>query len=599
MYMASEILQILKDKKKAISMRLKMSFVVFVRALLIVIMVTLIYQNASFVQFEMFSEDIKMKGMVQKNITSRGPNATINVRQNITHEKVGVKDEIDAKFKKFIGSKNILLTNSTNNSTPTSSKGIIDDNEEKLLDGLLVSGFDQASCISRLQSHFYHKSSPHKPSPYLISKLRKYEEIHRKCGPNTRAYNRDMEIIVNSKNNNDSSRALTTCKYIIWVPAYGLGNQIISIVSSFLYALLTDRVMLVKFGKDKEGLFCEPFLNSTWLLPEKSPFWNARNVQSYQRTIDMELSNTLNEDLPLALHVDLRYSPSHDERFFHCDHSQFLLSKIPLLFLEAGQYFVPSFFMTPIFQKELNKMFPEITSIFHHLVRYLFHPSNEAWKLITSFYQQHLAKANEIIGLQIRVLNTESTPHELFMNRILNCTLENKLLPNVLDTKNTSMSSNGKNKTIIKAILVASLYSQYSENLKMMYMNKSTVTGEIIEVYQPSSEKKQIFDDNKHNLKAWVDMYLLSLSDELVTTYQSTFGYVAKGLGNSKPWILYNPAHDIEICEREFTLEPCYHSPPRHYCDSGDVIEDVASSFPNIRRCKDFRYGWKLVNSSA
>lgn len=499
-----------------------------------------------------------------------------------------------------MGSKNILLTHSTNNSTRTSSKEIIDDNKERLLDGLLVPGFDKASCISRLQSHFYHKSSPHKPSPYLISKLRKYEEIHRKCGPNSRAYNRDMEIIANSKNNNGSSCALTTCKYIIWVPANGLGNQIISMASSFLYALLTDRVMLVKFGKDKEGLFCEPFLNSTWLLTKDSPFWNAENVESYQKTIDMELSNTLNEDLPLAMHVDLRYSPSQDERFFHCDHSQFVLSKIPLLFLEAGQYFVPSFFMTPIFQKELSKMFPEITSIFHHLARYLFHPSNKAWKLITSFYQQHLAKANERIGLQIRVLNTESTPHELFMNRILNCTLHNKLLPKVFDTKNTSlMSSNGKNKTIIKAILVASLYPQYSENLKMMYMNKSTVTGEVVEVYQPSSEEEQIFDDNEHNMKAWVDMYLLSLSDELVTTYQSTFGYVAKGLGNSKPWILYNPANSMEICEREFTMEPCYHYPPSHYCDSEDVIQDVASSFPNITHCKDYPFGIKLVNTSV
>lgn len=476
--------------------------------------------------------------------------------------------------------------------------GIFLGNKERLLDGLLVSGFDKASCISRSQSHFYHKPSPHKPSPYLISKLRKYEEIHRKCGPNTRAYKKDMEIIANSKNNNGSSCALTTCKYIIWVPANGLGNQIISMASSFLYALLTNRVMLVKFEQDKEGLFCEPFLNSTWLLSKNSPFWNAENVESYQRFIDMELSNTLNEDLPLAMHVDLRYSPSNDERFFHCDHSQFLLTKIPLLFLEAGQYFVPSFFMTPVFQKELNQMFPEITSIFHHLVRYLFQPSNKAWKLITSFYQQHLAKANQIIGLQIRVLNTESTPHELFMDRILNCTLQNKLLPKLLDnTKNTSLSSNGKN-PIIKAILVASLYPQYSESLNEMYMNKSTVTGEVIEVHQPSSEEEQIFDDYKHNLKAWVDMYLLSLSDELVTTYQSTFGYVAKGLGNSKPWILYNPANSNEVCEREFTLEPCYHYPPLRYCDSEDVIEDVSSTFPNIRHCKDYTFGLKLVNSS-
>ncbi|AES86474.1 xyloglucan fucosyltransferase [Medicago truncatula] len=96
--------------------------------------------------------------------------------------------------------------------------------------------------------------------------------------------------------------------------------------------------------------------------------------------------------------------------------------------------------------------------------------------------------------------------------------------------------------TVAKVVLVASLYPQYGDNLKMMYMNKSKVIGEVIEVYQPSGEEQQKFNDNH-------------LSDVLVTTYQSTFDYVAKGLGNSRPWILYNSIQGKEICEREFTLE--------------------------------------------
>jgi xyloglucan fucosyltransferase len=252
--------------------------------------------------------------------------------------------------------------------------------------------------------------------------------------------------------------------------------------------------------------------------------------------------------------------------------------------------------MTPVFEKELNKMFPEITSIFHHLGRYLFHPANEAWEQITNFYQRHLTKANERVGIQIRVYDPNSTPHQVVMNHILNCTLENKLLPKVLGTKNISLSTlSGKNKTNTKVILVASLYPQYGNNLRTMYHNKSTVTGEVIEVYQPSSEEQQKFDDNKHNMKAWVDMYLLSLSDVLVTTSQSTFGYVAKALGNSRPWILYNPVNNQtkEICEREFTVEPCHKYPPLHYCN-GTSIEDISSSFHNIRHCKDFPFGVKL-----
>ena len=136
-----------------------------------------------------------------------------------------------------------------------------------------------------MQSQLYRKASPHKPSPYLISKLRNYEDIHRRCGPNSRAYDRSMRKIVRSKN---KGAAATLCKYLIWTPANGLGNQMISMAATFLYAMLTDRVMLVKFDKDKQGLFCEPFLNSTWVLPEKSPFWNEKHIETYQIMLEKD-----------------------------------------------------------------------------------------------------------------------------------------------------------------------------------------------------------------------------------------------------------------------------------------------------------------------
>ena len=98
-------------------------------------------------------------------------------------------------------------------------------------------------------------------------------------------------------------------------------------------------------------------------------------------------------------------------------------------------------------------------------------------------------------------------------------------------------------------------------------------------------------------------MYLLSLSDVLVTTSLSTFGYVAQGLGNLKPWLLYrlvgNHSGDFPRCERDFSTEPCFHMPPKHYCN-GEPMNDIVSSFPNLRECKDLRFGVKLaaVNGS-
>ncbi|PNX80706.1 galactoside 2-alpha-l-fucosyltransferase-like protein, partial [Trifolium pratense] len=119
-----------------------MSFIVSLMALHIVIMVTIMHQSSSFGLFEWFSQGMAMGGMTHVNV--KEPNVTTNefgLRQNVALDNFVGRHKGDANFK---SSKSIPLTNST--STP--SKEINDDEKDKLLDGLLVSGFDEASCIS-------------------------------------------------------------------------------------------------------------------------------------------------------------------------------------------------------------------------------------------------------------------------------------------------------------------------------------------------------------------------------------------------------------------------------------------------------------------
>ncbi|KAK7319494.1 hypothetical protein RJT34_04215 [Clitoria ternatea] len=582
------------------SMRLRMFCVTFFIAFPVVMMITLMHRNSSFGIFEEFSKG-KVQGgggTTQKhNVTAvlftGGSNVQTNHFgmvgnvQNTTHENHGRKEENNDPVK---NQRNASLSSTNNSSVHT----VNHDDKDKLLGGLIAPGFDEASCISKVQSHIYRKTSPQKPSPYLISKLRGYEKIHRMCGPKSKAYNRHMIRILHSKNNS----ATTMCKYLIWTPANGLGNQMISLAATFLYAILTDRVLLVRFGKDIHGLFCEPFVNSTWILPKKSPFWNDEHIETYQKMLEIDMTKNSKEGLPSALFINLQYTPRGPEKFFHCDHNQELLNKIPLLILLSDQYFVPSLFMTPLFNMEITKMFPEKDTIFHHLGRYLFNPSNEAWRIISKFYDTYLAKANEITGLQIRVFKPHSTPHQAIMNLVLNCTLTHKLLPEIA-LKNP-VSSTGKNHPI-NSVLVASLYPEYGDTLRTMYLKKPTVTGEVIKVYQASHEEHQKFYDNKHNMKAWVDMYLLSLSDKLVTTSQSTFGYVANGLGHLRPWLLYrlvkNGTH-FPSCVRDVSMEPCFHNPPKHFCN-GKPIENHISSFLYLRECQDVPWGVQIVNNGS
>ncbi|KAJ6702406.1 2-ALPHA-L-FUCOSYLTRANSFERASE putative-RELATED [Salix koriyanagi] len=462
---------------------------------------------------------------------------------------------------------------------------------DKFLDGLLAPGFDERSCSSRYQSFLFRKTSLHKPSSHLLSKLRRYEDIHKRCGPHSKSYHKALKGLRSSH----ASRG--GCKYVVWIPANGLGNRMLSMAATFLYALLTNRVLLVKHGADMANLFCEPFPNTSWLLPNDFPLRNHfgsskhRYAHSFGRMINKSITNTSME--PPESYLDLNLALGGYDQLAFCDESQALLQQIPWLILLSDQYFVPSLYMIPSFNQEIRKLFPEKETVFYHLGHYLFHPSNQVWGLITRFYQAYLAKADERIGLQIRVYHDKTTPYQTVMDQILDCVLKEKLLPEVADTQEPTPPPS-RNQTS-KAILITSLYSEYYENMKNMYWTKPTVTGEVISVYQPSHEEYQHFGDDKHNMKAWADIYLLSLCDVLVTSTWSTFGYVAHGLAGLKPWIWQMPRNKNPACQRAMSMEPCCHFPLTYDCKTRIEVS-AATLLPNTMHCEDRKNGLKLVD---
>ncbi|KAL6506149.1 hypothetical protein OROGR_024330 [Orobanche gracilis] len=465
---------------------------------------------------------------------------------------------------------------------------------DQLLDGLLVSTFDKAICPSRYQSHLYRKASLHKPSAYLISKLRNYERLHRSCRPSTKSYSEIMS------NNSKFSKynADMKCKYLVWTASNGLGNRMLTLAAAFLYAILTDRVLLVKFGADMFDLFCEPFPDSSWLLPRNFPYWkDQRHIEMYESVLMKNNENISPEVLPQFLILNLQHTHDGHNNFFHCDRSQGLLEKIPVLILRSDQYFVPFLFMIPSFRQDLIKMFPEKDTVFHHLGRYLFHPSNEAWELISRLYKAHLAKANEKIGLQIRVFNSHKSPHQTVVNEIIACASMHKLLPEL----GTGKSATSLKKQTSKAVLVASLYSVYGEKLRTIYLTNTTVTMEkVMEVFQPSHEEHQKSNNDMHNIKAWTEIYLLSLCDALITSPKSTFGYVAHSLGGLKPWILrraYGENIPNPPCQRVMSMEPCFHYPPKYDCSRANMTVGFTSLFPYMKHCEDVTNGLRLVNA--
>ncbi|KAK9668183.1 hypothetical protein RND81_13G039900 [Saponaria officinalis] len=461
-------------------------------------------------------------------------------------------------------------------------------NRHDIFEELLSSGFDKNSCLSRYERSTYRKNQPYKPSPHLISKLRSYQTLHARCGPHSPSYRQSISKL--STNFSDT----IPCKYLIWTPANGLGNRIVSITSAFLYALLESRVLLVEFETEMDDLFCDPFPNSTWVLPNDFP---GKHHWAELPSFETVLNSGDAQFSPPIVHLNLQHGTGDPIiRHFHCNSSQFLAHVIPVLILRSDQYFTPSLFLIPSLIEELNKMFPQKGSVFHLLGNYLFNPSNDAWGLITRFYDAYLSKTDTKIGLQIRAFPPpdKKPPYDKIMSQILNCTLTNQILPSFATKKSVAKNQISKS----SAVLVSSLYPQFSEQLRNMYWTKPTSTGDVIGVYQPSHEEYQKFGDNVHNMKAWAEIYLLSLCDVLVTSGQSTFGYVAHGLAGLNPWVLNKldgSKARYPTCKRGISSEPCFHIAPKDDCH-GHKTDNITTLKYYLRECEDLWWGIKLVN---
>ncbi|XP_054822638.1 galactoside 2-alpha-L-fucosyltransferase-like [Prosopis cineraria] len=466
---------------------------------------------------------------------------------------------------------------------------------DELLGGLLAAGFDERSCLSRYMSGIHGKGLSGKPSSYLISRLRKYEALHKECGPYTEPYNKTMKELRSGHSSGSSG-----CKYVVWISFSGLGNRILTLASAFLYALLTNRVLLVDPGVDMRDLFCEPFPDISWFLPRDFPLTtemhnlNEQSAQCYGKMLkDHSIRNST---VPSYVYLHLAHDYDDQDKLFFCDEDQSYLRKVPWLILKTDNYFIPSLYLMPSFEQELNDLFPKKDTIFHFLGRYLFHPTNRVWGLVTRYYEAYLAKADERLGIQIRVFDTEPGPFQHVLDQILSCTLKENLLPDVNRQQDTVLSSSGKQKS--KAVLMTSLSSGYFEKVRDMYWEYPTVTGEVVGIYQPSHEGYQQTEKKMHNQKALAEMYLLSLTDVLVTSSWSTFGYVAQGLGGLKPWILYKPENRTAPdppCQRAMSMEPCFHAPPFYDCKAKRGT-DTGALVPHVRHCEDMSWGLKVVD---
>ncbi|KAG8064730.1 hypothetical protein GUJ93_ZPchr0004g39134 [Zizania palustris] len=483
---------------------------------------------------------------------------------------------------------------------------------DRLLGGLLSPDFDDRSCLSRYRAVLYRRPSLHVLSSHLVSALRRYESLHRLCGPGTSAYERAVARLRSPptpSNTSDGDAAPSVCRYIVWTPHAGLGNRMLTLTSAFLYALLTDRVLLFhRPGDDLKDLFCEPFPGSTWILPDGD--FPLRGMERFDMRTGESLGNVLGrgegtlEPPPPWMYVHLRhdYTRGANDRLFFCDEGQNALRRVDWVVLLSDNYFLPGLFLIPRYEQELARMFPRRDAVFHHLGRYLFHPSNTVWGMVMRYHGSYMARAEERIGIQVRTFAWAPISTDELYSQIISCAHGESILPRVREREPRNATTTGAQPdsgqpTRSKAVLVVSLHGEYYERIKDLYYEHDAAGGEAVSVFQPTHLDQQQSGERLHNQKALAEMLLLSFSDVALTSAVSTFGYVSHGLAGLRPWVLMSPVDrkaPNPPCRLAATIEPCFHSPPHYDCrakargDDGKVVR-------HVRHCEDLSNGVQLV----
>uniref|UniRef100_A0A0D9VER3 Fucosyltransferase n=1 Tax=Leersia perrieri TaxID=77586 RepID=A0A0D9VER3_9ORYZ len=481
--------------------------------------------------------------------------------------------------------------------------------DDQLLDGLLTNEFSSQSCRSRYEFADYHKKKKpthSKPSPYLISKLRQHEAIQKRCGPGTAPYSKALRRLHSSSSSGDAAAdSGEECRYVVSISyRRGLGNRILAVVSAFLYAVLTSRALLVApYDGDLADLFCEPFPSATWLLPDadrhRFPLrqrlsdLDSKSKDSLGTILRKNDNNNNNATSLTYVYLHLDGGADFHDKLFYCDDQQLgLLRHVPWLLMKTDSYIIPGLFLVPSFQHELDRLFPgdvDKDAVFHHLSRYLLHPTNPIWHAITTYHRANLAAAARLVGMQIRVYHKETPPvSRVVLDQILACARLAHIFP---PPPNTS-------------VLVTSLNPWYAERIS------AGGEGEYssLAVHQPSHEGEQRMGDAEQDRRALAEMHLLSTCDALMDTGFSTFGYVAAGMAGARAWVMprrpwWEKEAAAEVpdppCAVAASPEPCFHSPSYYDCAARRDYGDIGKVLPYVRRCEDVSWGIKLVGGSS
>lgn len=363
-------------------------------------------------------------------------------------------------------------------------------------------------------------------------------------------------------------------------------------VSAFIYAILSQRVLLIDYPV-WDLLFCDPFQGfSPTRIPTERPLNYSLGIH-YDRLKDAGcgFGNSKEPDCENTIvHMEITHvSYLSETEFMVCPSGISRARNVPFIIMRrSNQYFAPGFFLNPALAPVLDILFPE-RNPFHVLSKYVFSPSDQVWKHVRHYLDSALAPASRRIGVQIREFIKENYT-DAFDPNILLC-IQRKAGFSPVRLRRTKKLFGEDYFSVYVATLAQGHITKINQTLHLV----RNETGKNFRVSWQVVDGREDFDSG-HQQEALIDMWVLSLSDVLLTSRKSTFGYVAQALGGLVPYFI-NPSED-EICETGIGTDPCYHHAPNGLECSVDKLsaKELLNQSQTVKYCPDIMgTGWQLA----
>jgi xyloglucan fucosyltransferase len=532
---------------------------------------------------------------------------------------------------------------STTTTLPAAAEALI---RELRAVAMRVNGGEPVQPLSEIERNEWHQKNPcisreKLPLRYAARKFvkhvedaspaawdavfREYEILHRTCTTKVQ----DISLYFLERDTSTPAG----CNYLLCntYPESGLGNQIYITASCVIYAVLTQRVLLLPSTNTLPDILCEPFEGSSWKVNEErigfpvpSAFWLSTEqfLSEVDRSVgSQDPATTTVHATDMSMRYYWRVQP--DNRFF-CITEQKFLRNVPWVFLQGNQHFLPKLFVIPSFRTTLESLFPSRLVLTHVLRRSIL-PGDSVWQRVEQVREMQPDYAHRRLGIQIRYTDSQLEPLHLWEMRAQKCALENGMLPqheqaaarsdltrtsqsnsstaesnpgDAQSVDDSAASASAVNHTTT-VVFIASLYDTLERYLRSDYLQQPPAnTGEQVTVVQLTSNHQQSLFSREEDEQALVEIILLSLSDDVIVSPRSSFGNVAHSYGALQPWVIASQdviEGDLQQagCLKAQSLEACYHTPERYLsCPHDPELHgsSVLELVPYIKDCLPGEY---------